>query len=304
MMKNRIVAIGFGVVLAVSVIVWLFGSSNPHTPAGYVGYVTRGAVFGKTKFVELQTGPTSPGRGWLLSVDNVSITPYTYDEPFMGEDAVLAKDDLKVQFRVHLVFRIRPGMVKEFFENYSVLYKDRTPDKIVEDAYKNFLKEPLRTYARDEIQKHKALAVKDNILPIGDAISEKILKLTEKTPFEVSKVVVGNIQYPEAVANAVANKLSETQKKEQAEIAIETEKALAKKRVVEAEGIAKAMDIITQKLTGQYLQHEAIEAQKGMVNSPNHTTIYIPVGPMGVPLTGTFDVSPNSPKGGTKQKSE
>ena len=25
-----------------------------------------------------------------------------------------------------------------------------------------------------------------------------------------------------------------------------------------------------------------------MVNSPNHTTVYIPVGPMGVPLTGTF----------------
>jgi hypothetical protein len=24
------------------------------------------------------------------------------------------------------------------------------------------------------------------------------------------------------------------------------------------------------------------------VNSPNHTVVYIPVGPMGVPLTGTF----------------
>jgi hypothetical protein len=25
-----------------------------------------------------------------------------------------------------------------------------------------------------------------------------------------------------------------------------------------------------------------------MVGSPNHTVVYIPVGPMGVPLTGTF----------------
>ena len=25
-----------------------------------------------------------------------------------------------------------------------------------------------------------------------------------------------------------------------------------------------------------------------MVNSPNHTVVYIPVGSMGVPLTGTF----------------
>ena len=43
-----------------------------------------------------------------------------------------------------------------------------------------------------------------------------------------------------------------------------------------------------------YIQHEAIEAQKLMVNSPNHTTVYIPVGPMGVPLTGTFPAA-NAP---------
>ena len=49
------------------------------------------------------------------------------------------------------------------------------------------------------------------------------------------------------------------------------------------------MEIINQRLTPTYLQHEAIEAQKAMVGSPNHTTIYIPVGPMGVPLVGTFD---------------
>jgi hypothetical protein len=40
-----------------------------------------------------------------------------------------------------------------------------------------------------------------------------------------------------------------------------------------------------------YIQHEAIEAQKAMVNSPNHTTIYIPVGPMGVPVVSTTDSS-------------
>jgi len=31
-----------------------------------------------------------------------------------------------------------------------------------------------------------------------------------------------------------------------------------------------------------------------MVNSPNHTVVYIPVGPMGVPVTGTFPTVPAS----------
>jgi hypothetical protein len=34
-----------------------------------------------------------------------------------------------------------------------------------------------------------------------------------------------------------------------------------------------------------------------MVNSPNHTPVYIPVGPMGVPLTGTFPAG--NPQGAT-----
>lgn len=302
--RNRLVGIVVGAVLALSAVIWLFGSRNPETPAGYMGYLTRGAVFGKTKFYGLQKGPTSPGRGWLLDVINVSITPYTYNEDFFEKEAVLSKDNLQVEFRVHLVWRAHPERIKDFVEKYSVLYDDKNPDKVVKDAYKNFVQEPLRTYSRDEIQKHKALEIKDNITPIGQEISRRISALTKDTPFEVSSVVVGNIQYPADVASAVAKKLAETQKKEQAEIAIETERALAKKRVVEAEGIAKAMEIINAKLTNQYLQHEAIEAQKGMVNSPNHTTIYIPVGPMGVPLVGTFDASSGATKSAPKQKSE
>ena len=40
-------------------IVWLLGSSNPYTPAGYVGYLTKGAIFGKSRFHGVQKGPTS-----------------------------------------------------------------------------------------------------------------------------------------------------------------------------------------------------------------------------------------------------
>ena len=38
------------------------------------------------------------------------------------------------------------------------------------------------------------------------------------------------------------------------------------------------------------------EAQKAMVGSPNHTVVYIPVGPMGVPVTATFDATTGAPR--------
>ena len=283
-------AVPIAIVVGAIVVIWLLGSSNPVTPAGYVGYVTQGAVFGQTRFYTLQTGPISPGRTWLLSVTNVSVTPYTYHEDFVGPTSVLSRDNLKISFSVHLVWKVRPDRVREFVEKYSTLTDDRHPDRIVQTAYNNFLKEPLRTYARDEIQRLNGLEIKDRITPVGEAISKRVLELTRDTPFQVTSVVVGNIQYPEEVANAVATKMAATQvlERKQTEIAIEEKEK--QKRIVQAEGIARSMEIINTRLTSQYLQHEAIEAQRAMVGSPNHTTIYIPVGPMGVPLVGTFDV--------------
>ena len=86
----------------------------------------------------------------------------------------------------------------------------------------------------------------------------------------------------------MSRKLAATQELERKDTEIEIERKERTKREVQATGIANAMQIIRGQLNVLYIQHEAIEAQKLMVNSPNHTTVYIPVGPMGVPLTGTF----------------
>jgi regulator of protease activity HflC (stomatin/prohibitin superfamily) len=281
------------IVLVVALIFFL-GSNNPVTPAGYVGYLTRGAILGHERFIGLQTGPTSSGRGWLLHVINVSVTPYTYDEEFNGAETVLSSDSLKIAFRVHLVWRVRPDRVKQFVENFSTLSPNEAPDHIVEVAYRNFLREPLRTYARDEVQKYKGLEIKDNIERIGETLTSRVLKLTNDTPFEVRSVVVGNIQYPTEIVDAVSKKLAATQELERKNTEIEIAKREKEKRIIEAEGIAQATQIISQRLTGAYLQYEAIKAQQETVNSPNHTTIYIPVGPMGVPIVGNLNVSPNA----------
>jgi regulator of protease activity HflC (stomatin/prohibitin superfamily) len=292
-------------IVLVGALIFFLGSRNPVTPAGYVGYLTRGAILGHERFIGLQTGPTSSGRGWLLHVINVSVTPYTYDEEFNGAETVLSSDSLKIAFRVHLVWRVRPDRVKQFVENFSTLRPNDTPDRVVEVAYRNFLREPLRTYARDEVQKYKGLEIKDNIEGIGETLTARVLKLTNDTPFEVRSVVVGNIQYPPEIVDAVSRKLAATQDLERKNTEIEITKREKEKRIIEAEGIAQATQIISQRLTGAYLQYEAIKAQQETVNSPNHTTIYIPVGPMGVPIVGNLNVSPNvdhPPKVGSAPK--
>jgi regulator of protease activity HflC (stomatin/prohibitin superfamily) len=142
------------------------------------------------------------------------------------------------------------------------------------------------------VQQRNGLEVKDALIAIGDAVLSRIRTYAADSPFLVSSVVVGNVQYPEEVANAVARKLAVTQDLQRKDTEIEIERKERTKREVQAQGIANAMQIIRGQLSAMYIQHEAIEAQKQMVNSPNHTVVYIPVGPMGVPITGTFPTAP------------
>jgi regulator of protease activity HflC (stomatin/prohibitin superfamily) len=281
---------------AFSAVVWLIGSSNPFTPAGYVGYLTRGSVFGRASFVGVQQGPTSPGRGWLLDVTNVSITPYTYTEDFTADEAVLSRDNLKISFRVHTVWRLDAARVPLFMERYSTTdtngTTEKAPDAIVKVAYGHFVREPLRTFARDEVQRRNGLEVKDELIPIGESVLARIRAYAANSPFIISSVVVGNVQHPAEVADAVSRKLAATQDLQRKDTEIEIERKERTKREVQAQGIANAMEIIRGQLSPMYIQHEAIEAQKAMVNSPNHTVVYIPVGPMGVPVTGTFPTVP------------
>jgi regulator of protease activity HflC (stomatin/prohibitin superfamily) len=296
---RSIVASNFGSALALlggaAALTWFLGSSNPFTPAGYVGYLTKGAFVAKSRFYGVQRGPTSAGRTWLLDVTNVSVTPYTYTEDFTGNEAVLSRDNLKIAFRVHTVWRVDADKVPLFMERYSTtagrssLEKD--PDAIVKNAYGNFVREPLRTFARDEVQRRNGLEVKDALIAIGDAVLDRIRRYADGSPFIISGVVVGNVQYPTEVSDAVSRKLAATQELQRKDTEIEIERKERVKREVQAQGIANAMEIIRGQLSPMYVQHEAIEAQKMMVGSPNHTTVYIPVGPMGVPLTGTFSAA-------------
>lgn len=62
--------------------------------------------------------------------------------------------------------------------------------------------------------------------------------------------------------------------------------ARAEQRVIEAEGIRKAQDLISKTLTPLYVQHEAIKAQ---MDDRQGDRTYIPVGPQGVPVVANVN---------------
>lgn len=109
------------------------------------------------------------------------------------------------------------------------------------------------------------------------------------TPFIAVSGVVGNVDYPKVVTEAVEKKLAAKQLLDEKVTQREIAKRDAEIRIEEARGIAEAQRVINSTLNQNYLQHEAINAQLKMADSPNHTTVYIPSGVNGIPLVGTVD---------------
>ena len=250
--------------------------TNPSTPAGHEGYVYEDPrLVGNGGFQGVVVGPGNYGVSLRRNqVVNIDVRPATYNETFQ----IMTQDELNVSFDFHSVIAVRSGTVREVVETYGAA-----------EWYTRYLQKPLRTFVRETVQPYNSTEIKAHRVDISKAVQQRLDVYLQETPFEVISVVVGNIDYPKVVADAVEKKLAAQQLLQEKE----TQKAIMMKdaeiRIEEARGIAEAQKIINATLTPAYLQHEAIQAQLKMADSPNHTTVYIPVGTNGVPLVQNLD---------------
>lgn len=247
------------------------GCSNPSTPAGHEGYVKENPrIFGNGGFMGSIKGPGNYGLSLFRNeVENVDFRPMTYSETFK----ILAKDELNISFRFQIILKIKPGSIKEIVEEYAGV-----------KCYLRYIKEPLRSMVRNNVQNLVSREVKEKRAEISLAVISELKEFLKDTPFIVISGMVGNIDYPAVVTLAVEKKLAAKQLLDEKQTQKEIAKADAKIRIEEAKGIAAAQKIINRTLTVNYLQHEAIQAQLKMAESPNHTTVYIPSGANGIPI--------------------
>jgi hypothetical protein len=268
---------GVGTLVGLAAFAFVFGVvainsyTNPHVPAGHEGYIfERPRLFGKGGYRGSIAGPGNYGVSlWRNESMSIDMRPTTYTETFQ----ILAKDDLNIRFDFQAVLAIEPGTVRGVVDEYGG-----------ENWYVRFVQAPFRTFIRETVQSHDSRSIKSERSTIAADVQSRLSGYLQETPFSLVSLIVGNVDYPDVVAKAVERKLAAQQVLEE----METQRAIARKdaeiRVEEAKGIAEAQKIINSTLTVNYLQHEAINAQREMADSPNHTTVYIPVGNNGIPL--------------------
>ena len=261
---------------------FLIGWTTINVNPGQVGYVyklprafKRALPFNNSeaKFVGAYKGPyqkTYLDTDYYRTV-MIDVQWQTYSEAFQ----ILAADDLNVKFKAHM--RLRPKSDEASIRSLVENYRGRA-------WYDRNVKEPVRTYVRDAVQKYPATDIKANRETIEVTIKEKLDEYFADKPFEIDTISVGNIDYPDVVEKAVERKLAREQELEENSIKVKIAEEKKKIRMIDASAEAEAQRLLRENINDDIIKLRWIEAQMEAAKSDNKVIYYVPVGPDGMPI--------------------
>lgn len=198
----------------------------------------------------------------------IRIPIYEQTLEMVGEDSIkaLTSEGLEVEMEVATQFAFEPDSADE-------IYSD------LKDPYV-WMRSRIRATARDVIANYKA---EDLYSTQRGAVQVKLTEtLSEEfEPYGINMkaVLIRDISLPPRVVERISQKIEAKQEAERMEFVIDKEMLEADRRVIEAEGIADANEIISESLSDEYLSWYWIQ------NLDKHdSVIYVPVSDTGVPL--------------------
>lgn len=165
-------------------------------------------------------------------------------------------------------------------ENLSRLHQTLGPayyDVVVKQSVRNEARAIVGQYAPEEIYSTKRDEVQSEI--------ERRVRTQLQTRFiELENILIRNIELPERLQQAIAEKLEEEQRSERMQFTLERERREAERKSIEAKGIAEFQRIVSQGISDQLLQWKGIEATQQLAQSSNSKVIVIGSGKSGLPL--------------------
>ncbi len=187
--------------------------------------------------------------------------------------SILASNGLSVGLDVSIRFRPKaadlPTMHQEIGPNYY--------SKIIKPTIRSEVRKIVGQFTPEEIYSTKRQEVETSITDgIEAALSDKYV--------DVETILIRNVELPEKLRTAIAEKLEEEQRAEKMVYTLDRERQEAKRKAIEAAGIAEFQKIVSQGLTPDLLRWKGIEATESISMSQNAKVVVIGSGPDGLPL--------------------
>jgi prohibitin 2 len=147
------------------------------------------------------------------------------------------KEGLQVGIDLTVWHHLDPLRVVELHQRIGPDYEE----KIIRPAVRSVIRLVISEYGVMEVYSAKRASIQSEI-------NEKVKTLVQKDGFIIDEVVLRDVRFTEDFAKAIEAKQIAQQSAEQMKYVLEKEQREAERKVIEAQGRAKAIDTITQAL--------------------------------------------------------
>lgn len=218
---------------------------------------------------------------WFGSAQNDTLPPGLHFTHFYGVTEMSTrtqeiKEELSVPTNEGLIAGLDVSVLFHLDSKKAVeLFKNTGDDK----RYKQEVLEPIiRSIVRDVVSGFKAEDLyTHNRLQVAKSAVEQLKPKFEERGLVLEQVLIRDLRLPQKLKEAIETKLSMDQEAQQMAYKLRTAELEAKRKAIEAQGVADAQKIIANGLTQEYLTWKYIETLKELVNSPNNTVIITPM---------------------------
>lgn len=229
------------------------------------GYVGVKKTFGKIDDNELKEG-LNIIFPLIQTVDKVEVRTRVLE--FISQKGnqihALSKDGLPINIDIAILYRIKADKAAELVKQYGYDFDER------------IIKQIIRTSVRDSISTMDSATVYQERQKLQDIIVREVKEQLEQRFIILEDILIRDIRLPQSVVEAIEQKRRAYEEAQKMQFLLEREKLEAERKKVEAEGIAKANQIIANSLTKEYLSWKFIENIQEYAKSQNNTIILIP----------------------------
>ena len=186
---------------------------------------------------------------------------------------VLSKNGLSIKIDLSFRYMPVPSKIGYLHDNIGRDYLER----IIKPEIRSVTREVIGNYLPEELYSTKREAIEDEIYArTKDNIEAKYLKL--------DAILIRDVTLPQTLRTAIEQKLKQEQESLEYEFKIDKAEKEAKRKEIEANGIAKFQKIVNQTITPQLLKWKGVEATQEIARSENAKVIVIGNGDGDLPI--------------------
>jgi len=168
------------------------------------------------------------------------------------------KEGLSINAEISLLYHVKPEAANDVYTKFGTNYQE----VMVLSNFRATAREISARYYAKELYATERKKVENEI-------AEDLRASIAQYGFVVDAVLLKDIILPPQMVQAIQDKVVAEQAVLKMEFIIQQQQKEAQRRIIEAEGIRRAQNIIDSSLTTKLLQYNNIEMLKSLMNSPN-----------------------------------